>query len=647
MAHMISLTRFTRWALRAAARRWPAGLREELYREWEAELAYLETRPGSAARRLGFALSLLASPPARDAAGVPRGWAEARPAIGPAAALFLVALIGAGLPGLAGQLLYLLLDSLAIDQDGADRLIDGAVRALWCLPMAWWLGRRLPMSRKGRFGTATPAVLAPLAVLPALLAPATPGVGLMALSLTTVVGALAWTALTSLTGWAGVRSGRAGALVLIAGVPVAAVATTALSTIPVLARYGWDAAVASMLMRDWSGLDGAGVDWFAYTGYTFPAYLVYGWFAVLYGLRAATAPERPVRLGEPAAVEVAGQRPARPAVARAAGLTAVVAGVLAWAYTVTCLSPAMDDWSAVAPMPGGDGEIYLWVAELRWAAVLLAALGTLVATASTRAAVVLGVGLLAVESMLLNLPMTGAAGLRIALLAAAVVIAVGWTAAGRAAAPAVIRRRTTTAAIVAAGCGPLLFAQSTPPENHPFMPWGLPITTVGVAIGLTLLGTVTAAATSRHRPHPVLIVLLTGLPVIVLLAAGAGLRGGAGLEDLGALGIFAGLPLAVVVTALLRRHRPRRRGRTVALWSALTAGAVVATVPLLLAAAMMLAFVAELLFQIDGTSYPADGISVLPGALVLLLPMATVLAGKADGAVAEAPAPQPVRGTSG
>ncbi|WP_344254738.1 hypothetical protein, partial [Actinoplanes campanulatus] len=297
---MISLTRLTRWALRTAARRWPAELREELYREWEAELAYLETRPGSAARRLGFALSLLASPPARDAAGVPRGWAEARPGIGPVAALFLVALIGAGLPGLAGQFLSLLLDSLAIDPGGTDRLVDGAVRALWCLPMAWWLGRRLPMSRTGRFGAATPAVLAPLAVLPALPAPATPGMGLMALSSTTVVGALAWTALTSFTGWAGVRSGRAGALVLIAGVPMAAVATTALSTIPVLARYGWDAAVASMLMGDWAGMYEPGTDWFVLTGWTFPVYLVYGWFAVLYGLRAATAPERPVRLREPA-----------------------------------------------------------------------------------------------------------------------------------------------------------------------------------------------------------------------------------------------------------------------------------------------------------------------------------------------------------
>ena len=68
------LTRLTRWALRTASRRWPAELREELYREWRAELAHLESRPGTAGERLGFALSLLASPPVRDAAGVPRGW---------------------------------------------------------------------------------------------------------------------------------------------------------------------------------------------------------------------------------------------------------------------------------------------------------------------------------------------------------------------------------------------------------------------------------------------------------------------------------------------------------------------------------------------------------------------------------------------
>ncbi|MBO3737927.1 hypothetical protein [Actinoplanes flavus] len=633
---MISLTRFTRWALRAAARRWPAALREELYREWEAELAYLETRPASAARRLGFALSLLASPPARDAAGVPRGWAEARSGLSPAAALMLAALISLGVPQLTGYLVF------SFVPDGFP-YADAALLALGCLPLAWWLGRRLPMSRDGRLGPAGPAVLAPLAVLPTLFALATPAPGVLAPS--TLLGALAWTPLTALLGLAAVRSGRAAAVVAIVGGPLVAVAATAASTIPVLVEFGREAAAASLMIGDVS-LETLGVDTFYFTGSALPSYLVYAWFAVLYGVRAATAPERPVRLPEPVAPAPA-DRPARSAVARAAGLTAVVAGVLAWAYTVTCLSPVMDDWSAVAPMPGGDGEIYLWVAELRWAAALLAALGTLVATASPRAAVVLGVGLLAVESVLLNLPMTGAAGLRVALLAAAVVIAVSWTAAGRAPHPALIRRRTTTAAIVAAGCGPLLFAQGTPGENHPFMPLGLPITTAGVAIGLTLLGTVTAVATSRHRPHPVLIALLTGLPVAALVVAGIGLRGGPEWEYLGEPGTLLALPLAVVVTALLRRHRPRRRGRTAALWTALTAGALVATVPVLLMAAMMLSFVADLLFQIDGTSYPADGISVLPGALVLLLPLATVLAGKADGAVVEAPAPQPVRGTSG
>ena len=44
--------------LRAAVRRWPAGLRDELCREWTAELEALRDEPRSGLRRVGFALSL-------------------------------------------------------------------------------------------------------------------------------------------------------------------------------------------------------------------------------------------------------------------------------------------------------------------------------------------------------------------------------------------------------------------------------------------------------------------------------------------------------------------------------------------------------------------------------------------------------------
>ncbi|GIE35638.1 hypothetical protein Ait01nite_086830 [Actinoplanes italicus] len=659
MSRMI-LTRLTRQALRLAARRWPADLREELHREWLAELAHLEGRPGTAGRRLGFAISLLTSPPVRDAAGVPRGWAEARPALSPAAALMLTALFGIGVVGLTRSLLQLVFEASGREVstwlyfEGAP-LVSTVFLVLWCVPMGRWLGRRLPMARDGRLGVAGPAVLAPLAVLPALLVWGL-GEGQLLPHPTTAIGAVAWTVLIALLGAAAARAGRPAATALVlGGVPAVAVVATVLATVPVLLAQGLDAGLASLTMSfdtevlrpDESGL-------IVQTGALAGPFLAYGWLAVVYGRRAAHAPDRPIRIAEPVTAEET-VRAGLPGVTLAAGVTAVLTGVLAWAYTITYLTPAMPVMSEAAPMPGGDGEIYLWVAELRWAAILLTALGVLVATAdrrsAPRAALVVAVGLLAAESVLLIQDVTGMAGLRIALLVAAVVIALGWALAGRVA-PAATRTRTTAAAIAAAGLGPLLFGQGTPPENHPFMPLGLPVTTTGVAVVMVLLGTVTAVTTSRYRLHPVVIALLTVVPTVILAGLGAYL--GNGVSDRTSIyGVVLSLPLAVLVTAVLRRHRSRRRGRTTALWGMLTVVAVPSTIAFYLAAVMPLGFVAQILFTIDGTGYPADGLSVLPGAALLLLPAAFVLAGRAGGApVGEAlpapgPLPQPVRGTSG
>jgi hypothetical protein len=654
------LTRLTRQALRLAARRWPADLREELHSEWLAELAHLEARPGTAGRRLGFAISLLTSPPVRDAAGVPRGWAEARPALNPAAALMLTALLGLGVARLSGPLLELVFGLSGREVpvwlyfDGA-AVTNAVILTLWCLPVGWWLGRRLPMARDGRFGVTGPARLAPLAVLPALFVGGL-GEGALVPHPTTLIGIVAWTVLTVLTGTAAARAGRNAAIgLMLAGVPAMAAVSTVLATAPVLVAQGGEAALASLLMSfDTDVLQPDETGLIVQTGGLAGTFLAYGWLAVVYGRRAAHAPERPIRITEPVTAEETA-RSGLPPVALAAGVAAVLTGVLAWAYTVTYLTPAMPVMSEAAPMPGGDGEIYLWVAELRWAAVLLTALGVLVATANRRsapwAALVVAAGLLAAESALLIQDVTGMAGLRIALVAAAVVIALGWSLAGRVV-EAAGRTRTTAAAIAAAGLGPLLLGQGTPPENHPFMPLGLPVTTTGVAVAMVLLGTVTTAATSLYRLHPAVIALLTGLPVMILAGSGVYLGNGVG-DQLSLFGVMLSLPLAVLVTALLRRHRPRRRGRTAALWTLLTVVAAAAVIPFCLAAIMPLAFTAEILFTIDGTGYPADGLSVLPGAALLLLPAAFVLAGRADGAPLgetppePGPLPQPVRGTSG
>ncbi|WP_033346338.1 hypothetical protein [Catenuloplanes japonicus] len=104
----------------------------------------------------------------------------------------------------------------------------------------------------------------------------------------------------------------------------------------------------------------------------------------------------------------------------------------------------------------------------------------------------------------------------------------------------------------------------------------------------------------------------------------------------------AGLPLAVVVVALLRRDRPRARFRTAALWTALTLAAVPAHVVVLLAAVIPLSFVADIVFSIEG--YEPGLFSLVPPALAMMLPVALLAASGPDGRTREAPRPvlQPV-----
>ncbi|MFC7528248.1 hypothetical protein [Actinoplanes sp. GCM10030250] len=663
---MIALNRITRWALHAAARRWPEAVRDEMSREWHAELADLESRPGTALRQLGYAFSLLTAPPVRDAAGVPRGWGGRRAGSGTGAG---AALLGMALLGTAVLKLFerfvLLPFGPALDWGWGSHLVQGLVLALWGVPLGWWLGRRAPMSRDGRFGTAGPAVLAPLMLLPALL---TFSEYLMDLS--PLLAAIVWAPATAVLGRSAVRAAARGrrrltVLLAVAGVPLTALVAVALSTLPVV--FWWPGGLAGGLRAAMSSLllDMAmdlpdGVDSFSFVGGWVVLFSVYGWIAVVYGLRAAGAPagassapdasSAPGALLAPDALPAAGVLPGVPVAALLAGAAAVAGGVVAWAYTVAVLTPGLPVWSADAPMPGGDGEIYLWAAELRWAGILLAAAGLVVATANRRravwAAVALGIGLLTAEGVLLRQEVTGAGGMRAALIAAAVVIVVSWALAGRVlrpGLPALVRRRTTTVAVVASGCGPLMYFQSTPGENHAFMPIGLPLTTALVAAAGVLLGTVTAVATSARRVHPVAGAALIGLPLIGLGVLGPYL--GNGSDEISDLGVLLGLPLAVIVAAVLRRHRSRRRGLTTTLWAGLALAAVPATPVLVYGSIYLLMVVPSLLFAVDGMGYPADGISLLPAAAVLLLAMAALVLYREGGAVTTAgrsPSPDPV-----
>lgn len=90
--------RLVAWLLGSAVRRWPAGLRDEVAREWAAEVHALGREAGVATpvrgwRQLRFAVSLALSRPSGAEAAGPRGWPrQVSPAGGHAAWLLLAPL---------------------------------------------------------------------------------------------------------------------------------------------------------------------------------------------------------------------------------------------------------------------------------------------------------------------------------------------------------------------------------------------------------------------------------------------------------------------------------------------------------------------------------------------------------------------------
>ncbi|WP_121160815.1 hypothetical protein [Micromonospora pisi] len=330
------------------------------------------------------------------------------------------------------------------------------------------------------------------------------------------------------------------------------------------------------------------------------------------------------------------------------GALILAAAVVAWAYTVAVLTPRMSVVAGIAPMPGGDGELFMWVAELRWTAILLAALGMLTVVAGRRGAPVgalLLTGLLlGVDAALERTGVTGASGLAIALTSAAVSVCVAGWIAGR---PGpddrslVVRRRLAVVAVVAACCAPLLLLQGTPTVNHPFLPVGLPTVTTVLPALLTMLAAVAVAA-ARVRALPT--IAATGFAALpALLLAGFGATTGLGIgQHVTSYGALLVGPLFVVVVALLWWHPAGRRRGPVALWTALAAvGGALVTVPVVFAGLVFSMFGSSMLFTLAGTSYPADGVSVVPGVTVVTLVAGILIAARLPGPI-DPPDPTPI-----
>ncbi|BBH69418.1 hypothetical protein ACTI_61030 [Actinoplanes sp. OR16] len=631
-----------------AAKRWPAGIRDEMAQEWHAELAAIQAEPGGTREGLAYAFSLLASPPFRDGSGAPRGWGETTPPMAPAFAVVFAGMLTLGVTMLAGSLVGYLTPLLGYETYGgswSSTLLGGVLVAVWCVLAGHRLGRRLPIGQTKRFGTATAAAFAPLLLTPALLTQAV--IGQDPLYVVAVLAGLAiWVPGLAVLGVAAVR-GRL-RWTLLAGVPLVSVAAAAVAGVPQMLTSTTPGAVfiASMLsgeppseftvMPD-GELSSRSFYWMGPWAVTLA---VFGVLALAYGLGARRPAPAVVTVPRPENEQVA--PPA--GILSVAGALVVALGVAGWAYTLAVLSPAMPGVSAVAPMPGGDGEIYLWVAELRWGAILLAAVGMLAAAADRwRAgisAVVLTVLLVLADGVLVRAGVSGGGGLRLALLTAAVATVAAWFAAGRrlktgGRRDAAVRRRVAAAAVIGAVCAPQLLFQGTPGVNHPYLPAGLVWTTTGLAALGVVLASVAAVTLSRRRLPVGVAVLVLVVPVVAVAVAGLSPVPAASEDNGSALwGATVGLPLAVLTIGLLRRHRARPRGRTAALWVLMAAAGAPATIALWLGSAFFLSMVPDLLFAIEGLGYPADGISVVPGAALLVTPFAALVAARLGGAVA-------------
>lgn len=299
---------------------------------------------------------------------------------------------------------------------------------------------------------------------------------------------------------------------------------------------------------------------------------------------------------------------------RVVGAVCAAGALVAWAWTLTVLTPHMPRMHEIAPTPGGDGELFLWVAELRWGAILLAALG-LLAVATRPAAGIAGAAALVVADGFVE--RSGPAGKLVPVLLLGLVALAGAWAAARTV-PAgdpddeVVRWRLTAIGVTGVASGPVLLVQGTPAVNHPFLPASMGATHATVVGLLIVLGaTATFAARPRSRP---LVGLLVGAVLAVPFVVLGRLTGGGVENEVTSIGAAAAPVLAV---AALLVARPGGLPRTWAL--AAVAAAVVAAPLVLYALAMFSTIPAELLFSVAGTGYPADGLSVLPCTVAAVL----------------------------
>ncbi|GAA4469527.1 hypothetical protein GCM10023170_085060 [Phytohabitans houttuyneae] len=610
--------------LRLAARRWPVPGRAERLAEWTAEVHVLRHERGGAVRRelraLRFAASLALSAPPRGGAVSVRPWLSPGTA-GAAVALGSGGLFVAMFAVLAtGPVPVALLRDLsgAVAGPELEGWLTAGMYAGWLLTLVALCG--LGGTALGRALPGVPVLAVALALGAAAAACGTyqvGGTGTGAMLDPLLIGLAVWLAscvvLTAqvrrrIIGGqlvAAVVAGCVGTLILVEAAGIAAAAPLVAPTLDGAATaLRWAPAALA-------GASGSSLPLMEDAPWLPGQLLLLTAITVGYTLGSATR-ERQVAAPPPPDLRTPLPGWWRPGLG---GLVALVAALAAWAYAVAVLTPAVPEVAAMAPMPGGDGELYMWVAELRWAAIATAAIGLLAATADRHrpplAAAGLGTLLLVADGVLAR---DGVTDPRVpALVAAAVAGAAWWLAGPRLHVPrsAPVRRRLTVAAVTSIGCGPFLLVQGTPEVNHRLLPAGFAVVTAGLAVLAVMLA---AFATWHGRatpPRPLAVGALVVLVAVPLGALGAGTTNGAAPATT-AMGILLAGPATLAVLAILRGHRPR--ARTIPLW---TLAGIGAAVPAVMAVVTISVVGAPLLFALSDTTYPVDGLAAIPGAALL------------------------------
>ncbi|MGW0436100.1 hypothetical protein ACWDV4_26580 [Micromonospora sp. NPDC003197] len=667
--------------LRLASRRWPADLRELMLAEWLAELAVISAdrtrRPvARAVRQLRYAISLAGSPPVGDEYGVPRGWREMLPGLGQAvqpvlmllgAAVFCSLLVG--LVGGLGNWVLEMIRGYRIPSDefdwvcGATSVASLAIATVAAALIGGWLGRRLPIgwAHRTRLAAAGSAVLAPV-----VLAIGVQVQHLVSLSrhdipddgTVTMIGpepfpaVVLWAALVApLAGYA-VRLRRRGrrrqaAWIVVLGSFVALELTAIVAGQLAAAIEGVSFATSawwfpfSLLGYDdrstslpaLLGADALAIDIVltAVAG-TMRPLLACTAFAVGYGIRASRASvaevlRAPVSVPPARSAATAGAAWVVPGPAfRTFGLAVIAFGLALWAYVSTVLTPGLVEVAAVDEVQ--SWELHLWAQELREAAIVLAVLGLLVSAAGRGPVLLPGLfvatALLVADSMIDRFDLGGLSLLPGVFGLGVAVLAVGWGLSGvlagdrndsRVSEP-VVRRRLAWVSVVAALCGPALFARTW---SDSIMPMGYPASTA-IAVGAFAAVAVLAAVAVRPGRLPKTArALLVGGPALLMGTLGA---------LLGTVAVaFVGAGLGLLLVALTLAIMTLRSGRWVTLrWSAVGLVALLLGLPVAFAQIVLGSLVGHWLFAAAGYGTPVDGLPALPGAVIIAVPLAVLLA---------------------